>query len=67
MLTLPAEVCVEVFVEAEVEVTRTSTPSRLRGTVRRFRASAPNSVELIHGDVVRVPSVDSKSIHRILY
>ena len=67
VLTLPAEVRVEVFVGAEVAVRTTFPGTSLRGSVRRFRASAPKSVELIQGDVVRVPSVDNKSTQRILY
>ena len=62
-----ADVRVDVLVDAEVAVTTTFPGTSLRGCVRRFRASAPKSVELIQGDVVRVPSVDSKSIQRILY
>jgi hypothetical protein len=55
---------VEVLVGAEVAVVRTGPT---RSSLRRLNASAPKSVELIHGDVVRVPKVDSKSIQRILY
>jgi hypothetical protein len=64
---LAAEVRVEVLVEAAEEVVSTALSSSLRSTLRRFSASAPKSVKLIHGDVVRVPNVDSKSIKRILY
>lgn len=66
-LTLAADVRVEVLVDAAVEVPSTAMSTSLRSRLRRFSASAPKSVELIHGDVVRVPNVDSKSIQRILY
>jgi hypothetical protein len=66
-VTLAAEVRVEVLVEAAEEVASTALSTSLRSTLRRFNASAPKSVKLIHGDVVKLPNVDSKSIKRILY
>ena len=63
-VTLAADVRVEVLVGAAEEVISAAPSSKF---LRRLNASAPNSVVLIHGDVVRVPKLDNKSIHRILY
>jgi len=66
-VTLAADVRVEVLVGAAEEVRTTGPLTNLRSRLRRLNASAPKSVEFIHGEVVIVPSVDSKSIQRIIY